>query len=165
MAEEYHAIDLAEKMLGDYDSDPDSYGFDLRLDLAELIVRGLKAKGWTQRQLAKAAGVPEQTISKYINSATNFESGTAGSVLFSLGIKPRLVSCSVATDDPGTQLAPRGGVVIGKTLVRKPKYHGEKITKFKVGFEVTDTVLGSFVAFSRSRSGEWSSGPAAHSVV
>lgn len=92
---------LGERMLGRYDSSPDSYGFDLRLDLAELIVRGLKAKQWSVGRLSEESGVAMRTITGYVNSSANFDIGTAGMVLFALGIKPRIQGTLKAGHGPG----------------------------------------------------------------
>lgn len=63
----------------------------LRVDLAAIIMRGIKARGWTQKRLAEAVGMRESQISKLINGDANWETSTAARVLFALGVKARLV--------------------------------------------------------------------------
>jgi transcriptional regulator with XRE-family HTH domain len=79
-----------QKLLEDYEKTAESAGYDLRLDLAEIVLKALKRKGWTQKQLAAAAGKRESFITRIIHSANNCTFEVAGQVLFALGIKARL---------------------------------------------------------------------------
>lgn len=72
--------------------DPSSRGLALRLDLAEIVGRELRAKGWTQRKLAEVASVKEPFISRILHSETNCTFDTAGRLLFALSVRGKLVS-------------------------------------------------------------------------
>jgi transcriptional regulator with XRE-family HTH domain len=63
---------------------------DLRLDLAEIILRALNERGWTQRQLADAAGMREQYVTRVIHSSQNCTVDIIGRLLFALQVKAKL---------------------------------------------------------------------------
>ena len=44
-------------LLDEFQNSADGAGYQLRLDLADLVIAGLREKGWTQKQLADAAAV------------------------------------------------------------------------------------------------------------
>lgn len=77
-------------ILANWDADPRSVGLQLRLDLADIIMRHLGLKGWTQKQLAEKAAVPQCHVSRLIHADVNCTFQTAGKVLFALGVKPKL---------------------------------------------------------------------------
>lgn len=85
-----NALDRLTQHLEAYEQAPESAGLHLRIDLAELIVRGLERKGWTQRQLAQAAGMKESRITRLIHSDANATFDVAGRVLRALGIRASL---------------------------------------------------------------------------
>jgi transcriptional regulator with XRE-family HTH domain len=76
--------------LHEYEQDPESSGVQLRLDLATIILRRLKAKGWTQRQLAQKSGFKEPFISRLLHSSSNCTFDTAGRVLRALGVEAKI---------------------------------------------------------------------------
>jgi len=77
--------------LAEFDKTPESRGYDLRVDLASLIVRHLNKLGWTQRRLAEAASMKEPLVTRLIHSDTNWTADTAGRILFALGIRAKLI--------------------------------------------------------------------------
>lgn len=79
-----------------FNETPESVGYDLRLDLAELILEELRAKQWTQKQLADATGMKPSFITRLVNSANNCTFEVAGRVCHALGLRPKLVR---ATED------------------------------------------------------------------
>ena len=79
------------KVLEDFDKKPESQGYRLRLDLSAIVLRHLSEKGWTQQQLADAAGVKPPYVTRIIHGATNCTFESAGNVLFALGVKVKLV--------------------------------------------------------------------------
>lgn len=79
-----------------FERDPASAGYDLRLDLAEIILRHLDGKNWTQKKLAEAAGMKSPFITRITHAAQNCTFDVAGRLLFALGIKAKLV---LATSD------------------------------------------------------------------
>jgi len=69
---------------------PESVGLDLRLDFSGIIIRNLRKKGWSQRDLALKAGYKESFISRLLHSNANCTFETAGNVLFALGLRAGL---------------------------------------------------------------------------
>ena len=69
---------------------PEGAGFGLRNDLAEIIVRQLGERGMTQTDLAQAAGMKPQQLSRVIHSSANCTLDTAGRILHALGISATL---------------------------------------------------------------------------
>ena len=76
--------------LEDFDRDPASAGYDLRLDLADIVLRHLDGKRWTQKKLADAAGMKSPFITRITHAAQNCTFDVAGRLLFALGVKARL---------------------------------------------------------------------------
>lgn len=77
--------------LSHFERQPESAGFDLRWDLAEMILRELARKGWTQKQLADAAGMKESFITRIVHGASNCTFEVAGRILFALQVKAKLI--------------------------------------------------------------------------
>jgi transcriptional regulator with XRE-family HTH domain len=74
----------------EHDDSPDGVAFELRLDFADLINRGLDANGWSQKQLAEKAGMTEAAISVLARAGRNFTVETLGRVLYALGFGAEL---------------------------------------------------------------------------
>ena len=92
------------KDLEDFDKSPESRGYDLRLDLADIILRHLDHNGWTQKKLAEAAGMKPPLLTRVIHGASNCTLDTAGRILFALGIQGKLIEAD-AVNSPGTTRA------------------------------------------------------------
>jgi len=60
----------------------------LQDDLARCILTHLKARGMTQKELAKEAGLTEKQVSWMVNSSGNFEMETIAKVLAGLDLMP-----------------------------------------------------------------------------
>jgi len=84
-------------MLEEFDRTPAGHGYELRMSLATLVLRRLDALGWTQRQLAEAAGMKEPFVSRVIHGDQNCTFDVAGRLLFALGIKARLTELREAS--------------------------------------------------------------------
>lgn len=80
------------KALEEADTSPQSVGFDFRLDLADIVLAQLKAKGWTQKRLAKESGFKESFISRIIHAESNCTFDVAGRILSALGLGGKLVT-------------------------------------------------------------------------
>ncbi len=74
-----------------YNATPEGMSQTLREDLAFLILKQLKERGWTQKQLAQECGKTESFISRLIHTDTNVTFEVAATVLHALDIQPRLV--------------------------------------------------------------------------
>ncbi len=79
-----------EQLLSKYNETPDSVGYLLRLNLAEMVMTGLWRKHWTQKQLADAAGMKESFIARIIHADSNCTFDVAGRLLFALNIDAEL---------------------------------------------------------------------------
>ena len=79
------------KDLEEFDRTPEGWSCDLRLDLADIIIRHLAEKSWTQAKLAEAAGMKQPALTRILHSDANCTFETAGRVLFALGVKGKLV--------------------------------------------------------------------------
>ena len=78
-----------------------SVGLELRLSLAELILRHLSSKNWTQRQLAEKTRLKESYISRVLHSNSNCTLDTAGKLLFALDVRARLRGFAIDTAGDG----------------------------------------------------------------
>jgi len=78
------------KLLDDFENTPESAGHALRLDLAELILKTLQQKCWTQKQLAQIARMKPSFITRIVHGSSNCTFDVAGRLLFALGIKARM---------------------------------------------------------------------------
>jgi transcriptional regulator with XRE-family HTH domain len=74
------------KALDEFEATPESRGYDLRLSLSTLVAKRLKAKGWTQKQLADATGMKESFITRIVHADSNCTFDVAGRILFALGV-------------------------------------------------------------------------------
>jgi ribosome-binding protein aMBF1 (putative translation factor) len=72
--------------LEQYEKEPESRGYELRLEFSRLVLRHLRAKGWTQKELADRAGVKASFINRLIHSDANWTSDSAGRILHALGV-------------------------------------------------------------------------------
>src|SRR5579862_5872761 len=89
----------ALSVLREFDSEPESVGYDLRLDLSTIVSQHLAEKGWTQTRLAKAAGMKPSFLTRIIHGTNNCTFEVAGRIIFALGIRAKLVETST-TETP-----------------------------------------------------------------
>ncbi len=87
------------KLLDDFQDSPEALGHELRLDLAELILKTLRQKRWTQKQLAQAARMKPSFINRIVHGASNCTFDVAGRLLFALGLKARLAEAPLTSAD------------------------------------------------------------------
>jgi ribosome-binding protein aMBF1 (putative translation factor) len=73
-------------------------GIDLRLDLSKLILEQLALLGWTQKELAKRAGMKEPFVTRVLNADSNCTFAIADRLLRALGIK---ASLAMTAQQPG----------------------------------------------------------------
>lgn len=86
-----------EAALSEFHDDPQSVGFQFRLDLSTLLCELLDENDWTQKQLAEAAGMKEAVVSRIVNADSNCKFETAGRLLFALGVREGDVELSRMT--------------------------------------------------------------------
>lgn len=77
--------DLIRERLAQFRRTPRGYGRVLRNSLSRIIVDRLDEHGWSQRQLAEAAGMKESFISRVIHGASNCTFDVAGRILHAVG--------------------------------------------------------------------------------
>lgn len=116
--------DRVEAALSKFHDDPQSVGFQFRLDLSTLLCELLDENDWTQKQLAEAAGMKEAVVSRIVNADSNCKFETAGRLLFALGVREGEVElCRSAK--PSSQedvIAHIGMIGIESHVVAEPPY-------------------------------------------
>ena len=85
------SVDDLRKALEEFKRQPKSVGVKLRLDLARVLLRHLNRRNWSQRQLAKLAGMKESFVSRILHSDSNLTFETAGKLLHALGIDASII--------------------------------------------------------------------------
>ena len=96
------AAEVVRELLNDleeFNLSPESIGFELRFDLAEVVLSELRSKGWSKSDLARAAGTSEKSITRIVNSASNCTFDMAGRICHALGVRPKLVTAESAQGD------------------------------------------------------------------
>ncbi len=83
------SIQSIHASLAEYEATPDSRGLELRLNLAEIVIRRLKELRWTQEKLAHLTSINRAHISSIIHSNSNCTFNTIGRVLFALDVHVR----------------------------------------------------------------------------
>ena len=84
------AITNILQTIEDFKQTPESRGLDLRLDLAEILIRNLKEKNWSQRELSNAASMLEPQVSRILHGSANCTLDTIGRLMFALDIHSKL---------------------------------------------------------------------------
>lgn len=87
-----------QKQLEEFENTAEGYGFSLRLDLSEIILRHLNTIEITQAKLAEKAKTSPQVVTRVIHAASNCTLQTAADLLFALGIKVRLLETHPGKD-------------------------------------------------------------------
>jgi len=134
----------ANKALEAFHESPESVGFQWRLDLTTLLCELLEEHGWTQRKLADEAGVSEAFVSRIINADSNCEFGTAGRLLFALGIREGEVKLIRL---PVIERSAKGPVVatLSPSIIHQDSSNGsQKIKKRKSA--TGDAITASYAA-------------------
>jgi len=106
------------KNLDEFEKTPESDGYDLRLDLAEIILRNLDRNGCTQSQFAEKAKMKAPQLTRLIHAATNWTADTAGRITHALGIKTKLVE---VIEQPVTQCSSNPSRIWGEVGPRATK--------------------------------------------
>ena len=83
-------------LLSEFSRTHKGLGQSLRVNLSELIIRGLRDKRWSQHKLACEAGMQDSFISRIIHGDANCTLDTAAKLLFALGMRAK-ISESVGT--------------------------------------------------------------------
>lgn len=91
-------VDSLLSDLAEFEASPESVGYDLRLDLAEIIVRELRSRGWTQTQLGARAGMRPAFINRVVHSNQNCTFEVAGRILHAFGLKGKILAAECGVD-------------------------------------------------------------------
>lgn len=97
--------DLIRERLAQFRRTPRGYGRVLRNSLSRIIVDRLEEHGWSQRQLAEAAGMRESFISRVIHGASNCTFDVAGRILHAVGAPAAVYDTTEYTVVPAPLLA------------------------------------------------------------
>lgn len=79
------------RRLREFQDSPRGFGHELRMNVAEIVMRNLKQKPWTQRELAEAAGKGESYITRIVHGQQNCSLDTVGALLYALGVRASIV--------------------------------------------------------------------------
>ncbi len=111
-------------ILESYENKAESRGYELRLSLADVMLRGLRARGWSQKQLADAAQMKASFINRIIHGDSNCTFDVAGRLLFALGIHVHFVEKAkpdqqvIATTETSSSLRIREVTGNGKKTIQ-----------------------------------------------
>jgi len=127
-------ISELNRILLDLEDSPEGVGYDLRLNLSEIILRHLKSKGWTQRRLADESKKLESYITRVVHSQQNCSLDTIGEILYALGIRASLM------ENPQPMAISAAPMRITYSLdgthgKENPIYRQKNTTKSKIQFE------------------------------
>ena len=86
-------------LLTEAEQQPSSAGLDLRLALSKLVLAALRRKGWSQKQLADAAGMKQSFVTRVVHADQNCTFEVAGRMLTALGVNATLVSNEESSRD------------------------------------------------------------------
>lgn len=78
-------LDQLNTGVEDFEQSPEGFGIKLRLDFAEIIWNGLQRQQWSQRQLARRAGLADSVVSNLIHGNKNCTLDTVGRVIHAFG--------------------------------------------------------------------------------
>ena len=87
------------RALREYEDTPESWGLELRLNLAEMIISALRRRGWRQGDLARKASMKESFISRVLHSNANCTLDTVGKLIHALGVNAHITEVG-AVDVP-----------------------------------------------------------------
>lgn len=79
------------RILNRFTDSPEGVEYELRMNLAEIIIQNLKRHGWTQRKLADEAGKAESVITRIVHGQQNCSFHTVGEILYALGARASLI--------------------------------------------------------------------------
>lgn len=80
--------------LKEFDGTAEGLFEDLKLDLTELVIRGLKQKGWSHGELSSETGISESTIDGIVMSSRNTSLRKIADILRALGMRAKLVEAT-----------------------------------------------------------------------
>ncbi|UCE60656.1 MAG: helix-turn-helix transcriptional regulator [Phycisphaerales bacterium] len=84
------ALEHLQQLDEEFERSAEGYGFQLRLDFAEILWRTLNQLGWTQTQFAERSGWSDSFVSNLVHANQNCELDTIGKALHTLGVKAQL---------------------------------------------------------------------------
>ena len=122
-------LDRLTSFFEEFNESPQGDDSQHRLDLAEIMWRGLGRNGWTQRRLAKKSGLADADISNLLHGNKNFTSSTFGKVVNALGVKVKTQEVMYLGDEGGIGCGLRvpgqadTAVVVSLTHLRLPSTH------------------------------------------
>ncbi len=97
-------IDKLLSEVAELDASENGMAIDLRLDLAEIVLRNLrKRREWDQSALASAAGMAPAMVSRIVNSGANCQFSTVAKILHALGVRAKLVEVEPSSENTYTQ--------------------------------------------------------------
>jgi len=83
-------LELLNRELETFEDTGEGWGFDLRLDLAELIVEAIRS-GISQREIARRAGMHPAVVNRIIHGESNVQFDSAGRILHAIGVRAAII--------------------------------------------------------------------------
>ncbi len=84
------AIDNIHNVLDEFALTADGYAVVLALDLAEIVIQGMRDRDWSETELAEVADIPVGLVSRIVHSNADVKLSVVGKLLHALGVRPRL---------------------------------------------------------------------------
>lgn len=84
-----------------FDATAAGLSYDLRADLAGIILRHLDGKKWTQKKLADAAGMKPSFLTRIIHHEQNCTFDVTARILHALGVRASLAEMPAAAQETG----------------------------------------------------------------
>ena len=83
-------IEELRNALAEFDTTAKGRAVELRVDLSRLIIRRLRALGWSQKRLAQEAGLKESYVSRLIHAHANCTLEVVSRVVNAMGLRAQL---------------------------------------------------------------------------
>ena len=125
--------------LEEYQKSAEGYRSQLCLDLANIIVFGLRQRGWTQKQLAGAAKLSQPQLTRIIHARENCTFGTAGRIFHALGIDREQIKFKASPPHDWELEAAKGQQNMPMMTLTEDAHNGAQ--KTKEIFAVNGTVV------------------------
>jgi transcriptional regulator with XRE-family HTH domain len=133
-------IDELLRGLEEFKKTPQNAGYDLRLDLADIILRHVDGIHLTQAQLARSAGMKPSFVNRLVHADSNATFDVAGRIFTALGIKAALIE--VAGESVASTL-PARGTAVHQNSIRTGTVYAQEIANKQAVLE-TREIRGAF---------------------
>ncbi len=127
------ALEYLQQLDEEFEASAEGYGFQLRLDFAEILWRTLKQRGWSQTQFAEMSGWSDSFVSNLVHANQNCELDTIGKAFHTLGVKAQLRLIQEA------HLGQPEGTTETQTSTTEEWRDGEESSKITLTYRASET--------------------------